>query len=534
MKVRSIFVGISAALAAGVPLAAAGQTMDKLAVPVCANARCGVIDQDGKVLLPFENKFSAIYSSRPGNSVFVAVPKARDSAWRLVSADGKTTLKGEFDSLRFLTPGYYGVGRGDKMGIIDDQGTEVQPIRFDDLYVVGEGQNQYITYEIGGKQGVLSAKGEKISAAVYEDLNVPIGRLVLGKRDGSPWMINLDTKAEQPATFDYLVKPSADGVMVAKNLEGRTYGLVDAQGKVLIPQGKYEWMGSAGNGYVSFKKENEEACGYMDYTGKVVIKPQFATCNAFGKLGAMAQARGADGKPGSFGLIGRQGQWLQPPRYGSAALAGLGLLTQDHFHDVPGHASIVRQRDDASLGYGIFNTDEGKELFAPEHLLMGALTPELFVFSDNKAPKINASFMGSPMTLSATGLMDRTGKVLLKPRNLIGFTLDPSGRFILGHEGTAVHSKIALFDFGGNQVIAPEWQKLEVDVQRGYILAHEVYLDRENHQQSELRALFDLTGRPVFTVKQFSCGAEQVLDATGHPIWPANPTAYCRKKKNKK
>ncbi len=539
MKMRSSLSELSrclAALAMGLPLAAAGQAMEPLAVPVCANQRCGVIDQDGKLLLPFDNAYSILYSNRPGNSVFAAAPKARDGVWRLLGADGKPLLKSGFKQLRFLTPGYYGVSKGSKFGIIDEQGNEIQPQRFDEVYEIGESNTRFIGYEIRGKQGILSAKGEKITEAVYEDMERPVGQLVLAQRQGQRWMINLETRTEQPVAFDSLQKPGADGVMIAQDTTKQSYGLVDAQGKELIPQsGDYRLiMGSAAQGYVAFQKDHGAPCGYMDYSGKVVIQAQFAECGAFGKLGAMVQALGTEDKKGQFGLLGRQGQWLQSPRYDSAEKAGLGLLGQAYLHEVPGYSAVGRLKDPLTARYGIFSTDDGKEVFAPKHLLVGVLTPDLFVYSDEKAPKVRVNFMGSVEEMAAVGLMDRGGKSLVKPDRMMGFSLDPSGRFVLGHEGISVDAKVGLFDLQGKPLIGPEWQKIEIDPTRGYITGHEVFLDADNQQQSNLRALYDLTGRAVFTVKNLDCGAEQVVDGAGRPIWPIDPAPYCPKKQKKK
>lgn len=522
-----------AALALGLPLAA--QAMEPLAVPVCANNRCGVIDQDGKVLLPFDNAYSILYSNRPGNSVFAAAPKARDGVWRLLAADGKPLLKSGFKQLRFLTPGYYGVSKGSKFGIIDEQGNEIHPQRFDNVYEIGQSSTRFIAYEIRGKQGILSAKGERITEAVYEDLEQSTGQLLLAQRKGQRWMINLETGTEQPVAFDDLQEPGADGVMIAQHTTRNTYGLIDAQGKELIPQsGDYRLiMGSAANGYVAFQKEHGAPCGYMDYSGKVVIPPQFAECGPFGKLGAMAQARGTDDKKGQFGLLGRQSQWLQSPRYDSAEKAGLGLLGHAYLHEVPGYSAVGRLKDPLTARYGIFNTDDGKEVFAPNHVLIGVLTPDLFVYSDEKAPKVPVKFLGSIDEMAAVGLMDRGGKSLLPPGRLMGFSLDPSGRFVRGHEGISVDSKVGLFDLQGKPLIAPEWQNIEIDPTRGYIMGYEVFLDADNQQQSNLRALYDLKGRAVFTVKNLDCGAEQVVDGSGQPIWPVDPTPYCAKKKKK-
>lgn len=75
--------------------------VEPMAIPVCLNDHCGVLDQDGKVLLGFENDFGNIIAADLKGHVLVA----KDGLWSLVSADGKTVIKAQFtDGLRTLTP----------------------------------------------------------------------------------------------------------------------------------------------------------------------------------------------------------------------------------------------------------------------------------------------------------------------------------------------------------------------------------------------------------------------------------------------
>lgn len=520
-----------AVLLAGLPLLAVAQTGDKLAMPVCVNHRCGVIDQDGKVLLPFDNRYEAVYAERPGRSVFVWPRTPRDGAWHMVSADGNNTLAGPFKDLRSLTTGYYGVSKDGKFGVVDEQGQEVQPPVFDSVYAFGWPVKTVMGYEANGKNGFFDAKGKKITEARYGDPTA-FGHLVLAPRDGGQWLINTQTGTERAVAFDDLSESFPDGVRVARHADKDTRGLVDAQGKDLIPQGAYQSLAWAGPGFVAFKRPADPGCGYMDYSGKVVIPPQFVQCEAFGKRGALVQKRAADQSPGPFGLIGRRGEWLQSLNYDDMAPAGLGVM-QTSFKQVPGYLSVTRKQG-LSGRYGIFNTDEGKEAFAPTRQLMGVLTPSLFVYSDEASPAVRVSMSGSTSQVPSVGLMDASGKPLLKARNFVGFLLDPSGLFVHGYDGIDVRARVGLFDLGGNALIAPAWQKLEVDAARGVVLGYEVRSDHEGHEEREPRAMYDLTGRPAFVVKSLPCGAEQVVDANDKPIWPANPSAYCTRKNTRK
>ncbi len=131
-----------------------------MVMPICANGECAVLDQDGKVLVSADNDYDAVVAL-PLDKTFLF---AKDGTWNLSSADGKQTLKAAFtDDLRLLTPGYFGFGQDGKLGIIDQSGKQIQPPRFDDLYVGGN--DDFIVYEIGGKRGILSAKGEVVTEA---------------------------------------------------------------------------------------------------------------------------------------------------------------------------------------------------------------------------------------------------------------------------------------------------------------------------------------------------------------------------------
>ena len=527
---RSSVPGVSRCLAAllvGLPLVASGQPMDKMAVPVCVNGYCGVVDQDGKVLLAFENDFNNVYSNRPGQAVFVATSSDTGGQWHLVTSDGKTRLKGPYASLIPLTPGHYAVSNGRKTGVIDDQGNELQPMRFDEVYTVGLEGRQVVVYEMGGKQGILSATGKKLTEPVYTEVMSGTARLAFAQRGGKQWMINLESGAQRAVAYDSVSQPSPDGMVIARNTAKQVHALIDEHGKERIPPGKYRALHWAGPGYVSFRHQSDGPCGYADYAGKVMIPAKFAECGSFGKAGALAQERLADGKAGKFGLIGRQGEWLLSPRYDAASEAGLSVFGQAAINHVAGYAAIAQQPNLLTVKYGLFSTDDGKELLAPTRQLAGVLTPELFAYSNDDAPQVKVNFMGSVDVLPAVGLMDRAGKPLLAPKNYIGFVLHDSGRFLLAHEGIGADAKVALLDLRGKELIAPQWQQLEVNTERGYVLAYEVYFDENDTKQTELRALFDLSGRPVFVVKQIDCGAQQLVDGAGQPVWPANPAEYC-------
>ena len=515
-----------ATLLAGLPVAATAQQGAKPAMPLCINKHCGVIDVDGRVVLPFDNAYGAIYASRPGHAVFVARPQDEPNVWRLVSPDGKRTLAGPYEDLRALTPGLYGVSKNGKFGVIDEQGREIQPLVFDAVYAFGSRGEEISGYEQGGKDGFFDSKGRKTTEALYEDPSAFSGGLVLAQRDGRTWLVNVNTGLQRAVNFNHLGTPFPDGARIAERIgaDAKTSGLVDAEGKELMPQTALDWLGWGGPGMLAFRPVPGEFCGYLDYSGKVVIAPQFGACGSFGRKGALVRARRNEqaGVEGAIGLIGWQGEWLQTLPYdGFDGNAGLGRL-QWHTEAIPGYAAVRMK-----FRHGLFSTDEGVEVLAPTHKLAGLLTPELIVYSGADTAGIPTYAGGVWIPSPAVGLMDRAGRTLLKSENRVALLLDPSGRFVHGQSAYSREAKASLFDLSGKQLIAPDWDELEVDAQRGHVLGFDLWRDEERRQQRTLRALYDLSGRPAFTVKKLKCGAEQVLGAKGKPIWPLNPMRYC-------
>ena len=135
--------------------------------------------------------------------------------------------------------------------------------------------------------------------------------------------------------------------------------------------------------------------------------------------------------------------------------------------------------------------------------------------------------MGSESQVPVVGLMDRSGKMLLEPGELISIQSAYDGRFLEGLDGMDNAARTVLLDRQGRTLVPALWQKLEVNPQQGYILGYEVSGTGDEATET-LRALYDLNGKPRFTVATTDCGAEQLLDGNGKAIWPQDPTPYCQ------
>ena len=495
-------------------------------VPICPDSKCGVLDSHGKVLVPFEHGYENVLVTFMKDHVLAL----KDSQWSLFDARSGQKVKDIATDSNdvYSLPGnhLFGFKRDGKVGLMDEQGKELQPPRYDNLFEGGE--KQYIGYELGGKNGLIDLQGKVLTEPLYDSVTVREdfdrhGGLVNAERGDQEWVVSLKDGTQKQVEYKDLSE-LVDGHMVASNADGKN-GLVDAKGDLTIPL-KYDWLGTPNDGVVAFRETSGQPCGYLDYQGKVVIAPKFADCQPFGKHGALAkpQPANADDSP-KYGVIGHDGQWLTPPTYSSVYDAGrtlMGLL-----RPVPGFAAIAQEISPLVYNWGIYDTDHGRELIAPKYHDIGVLTPDRLVFSDAQGPQTSLTIMGNTDAVPAVGVMDASGKVLVQPSQFVNFELDKTGRYLRAQDGAGV-PHFALYDLDGHQLIPPQWEQLDVDLEHGVIVG--IAVDGVGDDASHtLRAVYDLQGKPLFQVKQTTCGAEQLVDGSDKVIWPQDPTPFCPK-----
>jgi hypothetical protein len=493
-----------------------------LATALCLNGQCGVLAPDGKVVLGFDNDFGNILATDLASPVFAS----RNGHWDLVSIDGSQVLQPAFTNELILLPGHlFGFARDGLYGVMNSHGQQLLAPRFDRLTPSSDGS--YIVYEIDGWQGVLDTQGKVLTEALYDWIqtqgdSADKPRLLMARRGTANWVIDLGTGAQQPVAYDHL-GPQNEGYALVS--AAGLFGLADSSGTALFGL-KYPWLGTPSQGLVAFREAQDKPCGYLDYQGRIAIEARFVNCLPFGKKGAMAQEWGQDGASlfGRYGLIDRHGKWQLAPTYDFADQAGISPLGQARH--VPGYAMIGSYSAPLQMTRGIFSTDEGKEILAPTYEQIGALGHDLFLFSDQHSPRIRLTYQGEPAELPAVGILGRSAIRLVAPQDAIGFSLDPSGRFLRSQTSLAADSPTALFDLQGQLIVPARGQLLEVDTRHGMVRDYSLK-NIQGQDWKGLLSLRDLQGKVHFSVQRTECGAAQLVDSAGKPIWPVDPTPFC-------
>jgi len=538
---------------------------------VCLNERCGVIDQDLKQRVPFERGYQTLLLAPNGQSAFAYDGKS----WLLldlVNQSSKQPLEqplSDQDDIKALdTPDLVAFQRGDKWGVMDFSGNQQQPARFDDIDSSRLGDSA-IRYTVGDKSGLLDASGVLLTEPLYDediwaltdDTGSSVG-LALAQRGEQSWLIHFKNGTQETVPYSYAYMPSDQhAVVAAGDHESYRTGLIDTNGKVVIDL-KYKVLGNPSAGLVSFSQTSNGPCGYLNYQGDVVISARFLSCGPFGKSGAFAE----DSTTGKWGFIDRSGGWRLLPSYDFAGgpvtystasrvnndtmqnvtfnsrhelfpLRRLdSLRTVAQFHNGAAASQMQRQAlyrfmagGDSYIGVvgndpnnvvvtdvrsGIFDADRGSEVVNPTHLAISALTPNRFVFADqvDTSDTITSGIL--------PGVMDANGKVVIAPGHFNGFRMDATGHYLLAERSD--DELLSLYDQDGHLLIASPYKALLVDTHHGVVFGYDRYTT------PRLGGIYDLHGHSILSIKTTACGAQQLLDGAGKPVWPLDPTPYCQ------
>ncbi|WP_250450883.1 WG repeat-containing protein [Caballeronia sp. ATUFL_M2_KS44] len=525
-NIRPIFLSLCVGLLA----ACSSKTETKTHLPstadfnvaVCVNGACGLIDQNASELIPFTKGEPGLVTFPMQGTMLLKY----GNKLQLVDQKSRKVIKSFGGDFYEATPGYFGFLRGDKFGVANFKGDEIQPPRFDSVFPGGE--NQYIGFEIGQKRGMLKADGTTLTGAEFDSTEVlgdpdkHAGWVVADSGD-EHWIVNVHTGARKKAAFRRIDDIGDDHMVVSMIRDG--YGLIDSQGKQVLPR-KFEWLGTPGGGLVAYREGSSAPCGYMDYAGKTVIAPKYRKCGTFGKRAALVQPqRDQSDDDNKYIAIDKSGRQILQTEYTDTA--GARRTIMGNVSSVPGYEAVFTSTGLFSWKAGIFNLDEAREEISPVYYLIGIVAPDRYVFSKEGKPAINTANGSEPLPTIMTesellGLMDRSGTVLVKPDRYIQITLDKSGKYL---RALSLNGE-ALLDLNGNTLIAPQWDKLVIDEAKGAIFGYTVYLDGMQEQKT-LRAAYDLNGNTLFSVTRAACGAQQLVDGAGNPVWPKDVRSYC-------
>ena len=260
------------------------------------------------------------------STAIAAQTQPRDSLhglyrWGFIDRTGKTVIKAQFTYAWYFSEGLAAVstGRGKKQrwGFIDRKGQFAIRPRFSKAVCFQEG---LAFVRVGGLYGYINKSGDMIIKPQYEfawSFNYGVagvrkgGEFCLINRAGKLIISSQTMRRGNSPLKKMMVRSPREGLAWIGLHEG--VGFVDLSGKVVIkPQFHEASDFSEGLARVRVKDDDlQRYYGYIDRTGKIVIKPQFLIASNF--YGGVAHVRMPDsrGKKGEWFLIDGNGAFLE-------------------------------------------------------------------------------------------------------------------------------------------------------------------------------------------------------------------------------
>lgn len=244
--------------------------------------------------------------------------------------------------------------QGNLWGYIDEHGQMILPPRFE--YANDYQDNGLAVVGIGGKQGVIDAHGRYVVQPIYESISPfseglasvidkkgyrvidDLGHILTPKaydyigayHDGRALFYLLDAgglsrygylnqAGQEAIPAQYLdATDFANGRALVKVKEGE-YALIGTDGRRLAVY-KYAFVGSPGDGLLSFQQTQNGKHGYIDEKGTVVIPPRFSIALPFENGRAVVNL--AEDYHNLYGLIDKTGAYVIQPEYNDISLLG--------------------------------------------------------------------------------------------------------------------------------------------------------------------------------------------------------------------
>ncbi|MBL7747305.1 MAG: WG repeat-containing protein, partial [Chitinophagaceae bacterium] len=190
------------------------------------NGKQGLIERSFKLVIPCE--YEALSSPQiPG---FVAF--RQNGLWGWMDYTGKVAVVPQFDQIGWMYDGRMRVEKGKKFGIVDINGREVIPIKYEGIE--DRFYNGYIRAILNKKYGYLDSTGAVVIPFEYEEVRnfeKPIAGAQKGKFYG---FIDRNGKEVVPYIYDFVDHSWYSDGLVKVVRKGKI-GYVDATGKEVIP-----------------------------------------------------------------------------------------------------------------------------------------------------------------------------------------------------------------------------------------------------------------------------------------------------------
>ncbi|MBQ2541560.1 MAG: WG repeat-containing protein [Paludibacteraceae bacterium] len=225
-----------------------------------------------------------------------------------IDENGKMVIPANYSSVCNFSCGWACVLEDGENQFIDKDGKSVIP---DPFPVEGYFNFNRIRFQEDGKKGMYDENWKVVIPADYKSLGeCTEDGLIWFSEDGKEWgYLDKDGKVVIPEQFAGAYS-FAGGIAVVfeKKDEEYRYGVIDKKGNFLIDFQK-KFLNNLGEGRVSFKNASTGKYGMMDKNGNEIVSAKYDNINPF--TCGLARVKKGD----KFGFINTKGEEVIPCRY---------------------------------------------------------------------------------------------------------------------------------------------------------------------------------------------------------------------------
>ena len=234
----------------------------------------GIIDQQFKVLLPFE--YSRITVSENGLLILVV-----NNLYGVMDSKLKWVVKPTFSNIQQFKNGYAIISKDDKLlGAMNHKGVITTTPQFEKLYRMNKPNTSIAIYDdkSTGKQGLVDlATGKIITPANYKLTPYDYDEGIIAfNRDGKRGMMDSTGKELFYDAYDDFPRGFLDNrTWVTKD---KKYGFIDKTGTLVVPA-RYDMVNGFSEGMAKVRIDGK--CGFINTQGDLVIPLQFTEAGSF-------------------------------------------------------------------------------------------------------------------------------------------------------------------------------------------------------------------------------------------------------------
>lgn len=295
----------------------------KMAVPSEATAakrfrvmdsgKLGYIDETGKIQVPLTYESGHYFYDG------LAAVRVAHRQWGFVDPSGSLVIPATFEYVRDFHDGYAAVEQDDKWGIINKRGEFTALPTFERIGDVREGA---ASFTVNKKSGLMDVHGKVLVPPIYDHLSPPKDGWCIVKKEGRYLFIDTSGKVVfDPIKIGNVAWEFNEGVTAirvqvrkarGKRSASYRWGYIDRSGKMVIKP-KFVRAHKFSEGLASVETDAKMGFlfGYIDAKGKLVIKPQWHHTEEFSEGLAVVKV----GE--KFGFIDKTGKIAIDAKYDS-------------------------------------------------------------------------------------------------------------------------------------------------------------------------------------------------------------------------